>query len=477
NQIAEDAAEWEKNRRDASYRYVGARLANAREQLAAKKIVLNGLARAFVTTSVEAEETNRQREAARIQKELDDARKLAESEKKRAEDQAQAAAKLRRGSVYLIGALGVALLLGMAASIFGVQSTDLAAQNASIARTAQAAEANALTQRDEAQRQARISLSRQLAAQSLARRDEQIDLALLLAVEAWRTEPTAEARNSLFSAIQHSPGLMTIIYAGGQIRQLAVSADGLLLALIECGLDPNGPDYCTQGEVRLWDISDLHQPRPLGKLPEPPNQLDAIAFSPVRNAPRLLVVAGYGANMLSLWDTSQADAPVRLSVFFTSTQSTASVYISDITFNPDGTRLAAIEQFSSNTNLSLWDITQPHAPSLLTSPEITNSQLSRLAFTPDGKRLLGASANGSISLWNVVNGRSIEFSGSAASTNFNPNSGLIGNIAAAPNGQYLAIGATDGSVALWNISGTLTTPVSIDLLELPGAVASAAIDP
>ncbi|HEY4720595.1 MAG TPA: WD40 repeat domain-containing protein, partial [Anaerolineae bacterium] len=49
--------------------------------------------------------------------------------------------------------------------------------------------------------------------------------------------------------------------------------------------------------------------------------------------------------------------------------------------------------------------------------------------------------------------------------------------AAAPDGQFLAIGATDGSVALWNISGTLTTPVSIDLLELPGPVASVAIDP
>ena len=75
NQIAEDAGEWATNQRDASYLYVGARLANAREQLAAKKIVLSGLAQAFVAAGVEAEGTNRAREAARIQKELDDARK------------------------------------------------------------------------------------------------------------------------------------------------------------------------------------------------------------------------------------------------------------------------------------------------------------------------------------------------------------------------------------------------------------------
>ena len=85
NQIAEDAAEWEKHQRDASYLYVGARLANAREQLAAKKIVLNGLAQAFITAGVEAEEVNRAREEARIQKELDDTRNLAEEQTRAAE--------------------------------------------------------------------------------------------------------------------------------------------------------------------------------------------------------------------------------------------------------------------------------------------------------------------------------------------------------------------------------------------------------
>nr|MDQ3006577.1 hypothetical protein [Chloroflexota bacterium] len=48
NEIASDAKEWEDHQRDPSYLYTGARLANAREQLEAKKLLLSGLAQDFV---------------------------------------------------------------------------------------------------------------------------------------------------------------------------------------------------------------------------------------------------------------------------------------------------------------------------------------------------------------------------------------------------------------------------------------------
>jgi formylglycine-generating enzyme required for sulfatase activity len=48
NQIATDTKEWEDRKRDPSYLYSGARLANVREQLEMKKLTLNGLAQEFV---------------------------------------------------------------------------------------------------------------------------------------------------------------------------------------------------------------------------------------------------------------------------------------------------------------------------------------------------------------------------------------------------------------------------------------------
>ena len=79
NEIAEDAKEWEEHQRDRSYLYTGARLANAREQLSARKIVLNGLAQEFLKTSTEVGDVEDQRMEAQRQKELEDARRYAEA--------------------------------------------------------------------------------------------------------------------------------------------------------------------------------------------------------------------------------------------------------------------------------------------------------------------------------------------------------------------------------------------------------------
>ncbi|HEX5808149.1 MAG TPA: ATP-binding protein, partial [Anaerolineales bacterium] len=54
NEIASDAKEWDDYGHDPSYLYTGARLANAREKLAEKKIVLSGLAQSFIEAGIKA---------------------------------------------------------------------------------------------------------------------------------------------------------------------------------------------------------------------------------------------------------------------------------------------------------------------------------------------------------------------------------------------------------------------------------------
>jgi WD40 repeat protein/energy-coupling factor transporter ATP-binding protein EcfA2 len=61
NQIAEDAREWEQHGRDASYLYAGARLATAREKLAARKLTLSELAQSFIDAGIATEEAARRR--------------------------------------------------------------------------------------------------------------------------------------------------------------------------------------------------------------------------------------------------------------------------------------------------------------------------------------------------------------------------------------------------------------------------------
>ena len=146
--------EWLGQNRSDDYLLGGVRLAEARELERRADIALhNAEAKDFVRLSSEREEIQRQ-------KELADARRLAEveklraaSERQRAEEQTQSSAQLRRRAVYLIGALGVAVLLGIIAGLFGFQSNQaasnnatLAAQNANIAATAQAASTKAVSE-------------------------------------------------------------------------------------------------------------------------------------------------------------------------------------------------------------------------------------------------------------------------------------------------------------------------------------------
>jgi formylglycine-generating enzyme required for sulfatase activity/energy-coupling factor transporter ATP-binding protein EcfA2 len=104
NQITADAQEWKEHQRDSSYLYSGARLANAKDKMAAQKLALSGLAQRFISIASDVENAKAREEERRRQKELDDARKLAES----ARAQAQAE---RRGRLVARGFLIVAFIL------------------------------------------------------------------------------------------------------------------------------------------------------------------------------------------------------------------------------------------------------------------------------------------------------------------------------------------------------------------------------
>ncbi|OQY86647.1 MAG: hypothetical protein B6D41_13175, partial [Chloroflexi bacterium UTCFX4] len=60
NQINDDAKEWEQHRRDASYLYVGARLATAQEEVEKKKIALSAVGQEFVQAGTTARQAVRQ---------------------------------------------------------------------------------------------------------------------------------------------------------------------------------------------------------------------------------------------------------------------------------------------------------------------------------------------------------------------------------------------------------------------------------
>jgi WD40 repeat protein len=81
-------------------------------------------------------------------------------------------------------------------------------------------------QRGKAVTQARIATARQLAAESGALLTTNLDVAELLAVEAYRTDNDPQTRAALFAAVTASPSLARYMPAGGQVSAIAGSDNG-----------------------------------------------------------------------------------------------------------------------------------------------------------------------------------------------------------------------------------------------------------
>jgi WD40 repeat protein len=99
----------------------------------------------------------------------------------------------------------------------------------------------AMDQRDTARDQARLALSRQLASASQAAATTNLDVGMLLAVQAYRQDANSETRAALFTAGTTSPHLVRFLDAGAKVEQVASSSDG---RSVVAGL--------ADGRVLLW---------------------------------------------------------------------------------------------------------------------------------------------------------------------------------------------------------------------------------
>lgn len=117
--LANATVEWLNANRDSSYLLQGTRLAQFEGWAATTQIALTRDERAFLNASITERQAHEVAEADRQRRELEAAQKLAETEKRRAEEQALSASRLRRGAVYLSGALLIAAALAFVAMMFG----------------------------------------------------------------------------------------------------------------------------------------------------------------------------------------------------------------------------------------------------------------------------------------------------------------------------------------------------------------------
>jgi WD40 repeat protein len=272
----------------------------------------------------------------------------------------------------------------------------------------------ALIQRDMAVHEKQTATSRGLAALASNTAETDLDSGALLAVEAYRTSRTMQARNAILSLLPRLDRASGSFSGGGE---LAFSPDGSLLAVA-----------AESGTLRMWHVE---QKRFVGRPMRLPDYFGAIAFSHDGH------VLAFGTKH----DTTRFFDLRRRTLL--STRLKDEGYISHLQFSPDDRTIASASQ--DDHSVRLWDVASGRETGArLVDPSGTAAYTEGIQFSRDGSRIAIATGNGNARVWNVAT-HELVFS-------LPRQRGAVSSVAFSAREPLLASAGDDGVVRLWDAS-------------------------
>ena len=430
--ITETAEEWQRSSRDNDLLYRGARLIQAQEWRERHEVELNPLEREFLDESIVLKQRLEEHERVQQQRELEAAQKLAEAERRRAEEQIKGR---RRQRYFSYGLAVLVFVTGIIAVVAMKQRS--AAQNAE-KKTSEVASRENVSLAEYSEETGKNTQAFAHLAQALRLNPENRKAitftAAMLTQLSWHVPLTGSLRHDAsVTSEQFSPdGQRVVTTSYDRTARLWDAASGKPIGepmkhedtVISAEFSPDGHRVMTASNdktARFWDAASG---KPIGEPMKHETAVKSAQFSPDGQR---VVTASYD-NTARLWDAVSGKPngePMKHEDAVNSAE-----------FSPDGHRVVTA---SRNRTARLWDAASGKP---IGEPMKHEAAIKSAQFSPDGQRVVTSSYDNTARLWDAASGKPIgepmKHESAVKSAQFSP------------DGQRVVTSSYDKTARLWD---------------------------